>query len=88
MVRSDLCEPGVFSSTYKYKQNIENKRGHLDNQLWFCKRSIVNMFAKRYVFVYLKPILFGWSFSFKSRQSKKEQDFERVIATGPYFNPF
>ena len=31
MVRSDLCEPGVFSSTYKYKQNIENKRGHLDN---------------------------------------------------------
>ena len=31
MVSSDLCEPGVFSSTYEYKQNIENKRGDLDN---------------------------------------------------------
>ena len=60
MVSSDLCEPGVFSSTYEYKQNIENKRGELDNQLWFCKSSIVNMFAKIVIFVYMEPIPFLW----------------------------
>ena len=80
MVSSDLCEPGVFSSTYKHKQNIENKRGHLDNQLWFCKSSIVNMFAKRFVFVYLKlPILSGGSLKLKIERI----GFKTVLITGP-----